>query len=142
MLMRRGILWLSGQSATFVFRTARRVKLRDMRHSLQEEDIGAIAASTHGFVSADMVALCQEATMCALRRVVRERPCRAASAPPAVHHGACAIESLKVCSLKAGINPAPWCQHMMMRTCQDACLLHLTTGESLKAYSLLRKCAT
>lgn len=37
-------------------------------HSLMPEDISNYAAKTHGFVGADLQALCSEAAMCALRR--------------------------------------------------------------------------
>ena len=51
-----------------------------MQHSLSEEDIQGLAASAHGFVGADVAALCQEATMFALRRIVKARSCSAADA--------------------------------------------------------------
>lgn len=47
-----------------------RVKLRALNHSLTEGDVRALAASSHGYVGADVSALCQEAAMCALRRHV------------------------------------------------------------------------
>ncbi|BDA47155.1 probable ATPase family protein 2 homolog at C-terminar half [Coccomyxa sp. Obi] len=50
-----------------------RVKLEDINHNLQVEDVRALAAASHGYVGADLAALCQEAAMCALRRVVRHR---------------------------------------------------------------------
>ncbi|EIE21729.1 nuclear AAA ATPase [Coccomyxa subellipsoidea C-169] len=50
-----------------------RVKLEDINHNLCEENICALAASSHGYVGADLAALCQEAAMCAVRRVVRHR---------------------------------------------------------------------
>lgn len=50
-----------------------RVKLDSISHDLHEEDMRALAASCHGFVGADLAALCQEAAMCALRRVVQHR---------------------------------------------------------------------
>lgn len=50
-----------------------RVKLEDVNHNLQDEDVRALAAASHGYVGADLAALCQEAAMCALRRVVRHR---------------------------------------------------------------------
>ncbi|CAL8471781.1 g11323 [Coccomyxa elongata] len=50
-----------------------RVKLEDVNHNLQDEAVRALAAASHGYVGADLAALCQEAAMCALRRVVRHR---------------------------------------------------------------------
>ena len=91
-----------GRGAKLVSPTVCRVKLGDLQHSLQEEDVCGIAASTHGFVGADMVALCQEATMCALRRVVLQRTCRGASALPALQQADLAPEPLKVCSSMKG----------------------------------------
>ena len=41
-----------------------------MRHCLSEEDIDAAADAAHGFVGADLAALCDEAAMAALRRVI------------------------------------------------------------------------
>jgi SpoVK/Ycf46/Vps4 family AAA+-type ATPase len=52
-----------------------RIKLKDLNHSLLEEDIQHLAAVTHAYVGADLAALCQEAAMCALRRVVTQRQC-------------------------------------------------------------------
>ena len=46
------------------------MKLRPLNHSLTEDDIHKIAAASHGYVGADISALCQEAAMCALRRHV------------------------------------------------------------------------
>ena len=50
-----------------------RVKLRALTHSLAEEDVRKLAAASHGYVGADISALCQEAAMCALRRHVAAR---------------------------------------------------------------------
>ena len=50
-----------------------RVKLRALTHSLAEEDVHKLAAASHGYVGADISALCQEAAMCALRRHVAAR---------------------------------------------------------------------
>ncbi|CAM6119230.1 unnamed protein product [Calypogeia fissa] len=47
------------------------VLLRNMRHALKPPDIAELAASTHGFVGADLSALCNEAGMSALRRNVQ-----------------------------------------------------------------------
>ena len=49
-----------------------------MRHCLAEADIDALAAAAHGFVGADLAAICDEAAMAALRRVIASR-----QAPPA-----------------------------------------------------------
>ncbi|KAL3678120.1 hypothetical protein R1sor_021076 [Riccia sorocarpa] len=43
------------------------VLLRDLRHSLMPSDVSEIAAMTHGFVGADLAALCNEAAMSSLR---------------------------------------------------------------------------
>ena len=50
-----------------------RVKLRALNHSLAEGDVQAIAAASHGYVGADISALCQEAAMHALGRHVAAR---------------------------------------------------------------------
>lgn len=55
-------------SARFEILTAR---LSSMRHSLAPEDMQELATSTHGFVAADLSALCNEAAMAALRRRVK-----------------------------------------------------------------------
>ena len=47
-----------------------RTHLRGIRHSLPEEYVIDLAKSTHGFVGADVAALCQHAAMHALSRVV------------------------------------------------------------------------
>jgi SpoVK/Ycf46/Vps4 family AAA+-type ATPase len=45
-------------------------KLEKLRHSLQDEEISALAATAHGFVGADITALCSEAALQALRKFV------------------------------------------------------------------------
>ncbi|GLC74667.1 hypothetical protein PLESTF_001542800 [Pleodorina starrii] len=47
--------------------------LRSVRHCLSPSQVGSLAASAHGFVSADLAALVDEAAMCALRRRVAAR---------------------------------------------------------------------
>ena len=47
-----------------------RLKLLRLRHSLADEDVQKLAAASHGYVGADISALCQQAAMCALRRHV------------------------------------------------------------------------
>ena len=47
-----------------------RAKLKAVRHCLAEEDIDALAAAAHGFVGADLAAVCDEAAMAALRRII------------------------------------------------------------------------
>ena len=47
-----------------------RAHLRGINHSLSENYIEALAKSTHGFVGADVAALCQHAAMRALTRVI------------------------------------------------------------------------
>ncbi len=54
-----------------------------MRHCVAEEDIDALAAAAHGFVGADLAAICDEAAMAALRRVIAAR-----QSSPAVQHPA------------------------------------------------------
>ena len=58
-----------------------RAKLKAVRHRLAEEDIDALAAAAHGFVGADLAAICDEAAMAALRRVIAAR-----RSPPAARH--------------------------------------------------------
>ncbi|CAL4905962.1 unnamed protein product [Urochloa decumbens] len=41
-----------------------------VHHSLTDEELKSIALETHGFVGADLAALCNEAAMCALRRYI------------------------------------------------------------------------
>lgn len=41
-----------------------------VHHSLRDDEIVSIAQETHGFVGADLAALCNEAAMCALRRYI------------------------------------------------------------------------
>ncbi|GLI62588.1 hypothetical protein VaNZ11_005262, partial [Volvox africanus] len=55
-------------------------RMRAVRHCLRPEDVVALAASAHGFVSADLAALVDEAAMCALRR-------RVAGGAPGRSHG-------------------------------------------------------
>lgn len=45
-----------------------RAKLKGLKHSLTEENIDDLAAAAHGFVGADLAAICNEAAMAALRR--------------------------------------------------------------------------
>jgi hypothetical protein len=47
-----------------------RARLRGLRHGLSPGEVSELAAAAHGFVSADLAALCEEAAMAALRRVV------------------------------------------------------------------------
>ena len=58
-----------------------RVKLRGLNHSLLERDTQALAASCHGYVGTDISALCQEAAMCALRRLVAAQEQSSCAAP-------------------------------------------------------------
>eukprot|EP01018_Ginkgo_biloba_P016819 Gb_01408 [translate_table: standard] len=52
------------------------VLLRRMNHSLANGDLQSLAANTHGFVGADITALCNEAAMSALRRYIsNQSPC-------------------------------------------------------------------
>jgi len=52
---------------------AGRVKLRRLRHGLGEAEVAALAAAAHGFVGADLAALCEAAALAALRRAVAAR---------------------------------------------------------------------
>ena len=52
---------------------AGRVKLRWLRHGLGEAEVAALAAAAHGFVGADLAALCEAAALAALRRAVAAR---------------------------------------------------------------------
>ncbi|KAK9825828.1 hypothetical protein WJX81_000622 [Elliptochloris bilobata] len=47
-----------------------RVTLRRLRHALGNGEVAALAAAAHGFVGADLAALCEEAALVALRRAV------------------------------------------------------------------------
>ena len=58
-----------------------RAKLKAMRHCLAEEDIDALAAAAHGFVGADLAAVCDEAAMAALRRIIASKQ-RSSADPP------------------------------------------------------------
>ncbi len=49
-------------------------RLARVRHSLSHDDISRLAAAAHGFVGADLAALCNEAAMAALRRVIAAGP--------------------------------------------------------------------
>ncbi len=49
-----------------------RTKLRRLKHSLSDEQVASLAAAAHGFVGADLAALCNEAAMAALRRIIAE----------------------------------------------------------------------
>ena len=46
------------------------MKLRRLRHALGDAEVAALAAAAHGFVGADLAALCEEAALAALRRAV------------------------------------------------------------------------
>ena len=50
-----------------------RAKLKAIRHCLEEADIDALAAAAHGFVGADLAAVCDEAAMAALRRIIASK---------------------------------------------------------------------
>ncbi|GAQ81059.1 Nuclear AAA ATPase [Klebsormidium nitens] len=56
--------------------------LRGKRHSLRPSDVNTLAAATHGFVGADLAALCNEAALNALRRIIGARVQSAQSAGP------------------------------------------------------------
>lgn len=45
-----------------------RQKLAKLHHKLNESDVRALAVAAHGFVGADIAALCTEAALIALRR--------------------------------------------------------------------------
>ena len=44
--------------------------MKGLQHSLSEEEIDNLAAAAHGFVGADLAAICNEAAMAALRRYI------------------------------------------------------------------------
>ena len=46
------------------------MKLRRLHHALGDAEVAALAAAAHGFVGADLAALCEEAALAALRRAV------------------------------------------------------------------------
>lgn len=46
------------------------MKLRRLRHALGDAEVAGLAAAAHGFVGADLAALCEEAALAALRRAV------------------------------------------------------------------------
>ncbi|KAM6147929.1 ATPase family gene 2 protein homolog A [Erethizon dorsatum] len=48
--------------------------LRRVPHSLTKTELLQLANSAHGYVGADLKALCNEAGLCALRRVLRKQP--------------------------------------------------------------------
>ena len=50
-----------------------RAKLKAIRHCLREADIDVLAAAAHGFVGADLAAVCDEAAMAALRRIIASK---------------------------------------------------------------------
>ena len=58
-----------------------RAKLKDLRHSLTEHDVDSLAAAAHGFVGADLAAICNEAAMAALRRIITTAKCPSSAAP-------------------------------------------------------------
>ena len=68
------------------------MKLLPLKHSLGEEDVQKLAAASHGYVGADISALCQEAAMCALRRHVAKQRLRR-EVPEQPHKEAAAVVS-------------------------------------------------
>lgn len=52
-----------------------RILLSAMQHSLSEKDIQQLAMVTHGFVGADLAALCREAALVRLRKYVSAASC-------------------------------------------------------------------
>lgn len=50
-----------------------KARLRSMHHGLSESQVEGLAASAHGFVTADLSALCREAAMIALRRWIHDQ---------------------------------------------------------------------
>ncbi|XP_073305670.1 calmodulin-interacting protein 111 isoform X1 [Primulina huaijiensis] len=49
--------------------------LREMQHSLSDKDVLTLAMATHGFVGADLAALCNEAALVCLRQFVNLNVC-------------------------------------------------------------------
>ncbi|KXZ42822.1 hypothetical protein GPECTOR_116g354 [Gonium pectorale] len=62
-------------------------RLRSVRHRLSAADVAALAAAAHGFVSADLAALVDEAALGALRRLVAARERRRQQIPQRQHGG-------------------------------------------------------
>lgn len=58
--------------------------LRGKRHSLRPSDVNTLAAATHGFVGADLAALCNEAALNALRRIIGARGQSAQTGSPQI----------------------------------------------------------
>uniref|UniRef100_A0A1D1Y622 Calmodulin-interacting protein 111 n=1 Tax=Anthurium amnicola TaxID=1678845 RepID=A0A1D1Y622_9ARAE len=50
--------------------------LNEMQHSISDKEIQSLALATHGFVGADLSALCNEAAMIALRRYIKNKSLR------------------------------------------------------------------
>lgn len=57
------------------------ILLQQMPHSLTEEEISTVASITHGYVGADMSALCQEAALKVLKRVKNSLPSSSTTLP-------------------------------------------------------------
>ena len=49
-----------------------RARLKRVKHCLSQKEVEALAAQAHGFVGADLAALCQEAAAAALRRAIQQ----------------------------------------------------------------------
>lgn len=56
-------------------------QLRGVAHNLTPEQVAELADAAHGFVAADLAALCNEAAMIALRRMVSAAPAAGAGSP-------------------------------------------------------------
>ena len=56
--------------------------MRPLQHEVAEEQVAKLARAAHGFVGADLAALCSEAAMTALRRVVAAATAAGAPSDP------------------------------------------------------------
>ena len=102
------------------------MKLRRLRHALGDAEVAALAAAAHGFVGADLAALCEEAALAALRRAVAaKRAGRPLSAlEVCVSSSAPYFESCTPCTLYSRTSAN--CAH------KSAAITDLARGGSLK----------
>jgi SpoVK/Ycf46/Vps4 family AAA+-type ATPase len=56
--------------------------LARMSHNISTDDLQEVADSLHGFVAADIAAVCQEAALIVLRRLVGQHPANYGPSPP------------------------------------------------------------
>lgn len=77
--------------------------LERMEHSLTEEEVAEWAATTHGFVPADLKALCNEAALGALGRHVEQV---AAEGAPSVEPGECSVAMADFIAARRLVQPS------------------------------------